>query len=70
VRVLLNKSGLPPILPHHKISQYPGGPTRIPVNFTIDRAGRLIDNGWKDKQPTWTLERLERIITPLLSGPT
>lgn len=39
---------------------------RLPVNFTIDRAGRLIDNGWKDKQPTWTAERLERIVTPLL----
>ncbi len=40
---------------------------RIPVNFTIDRAGRLVDDGWKDKQPTWTAERLERIVTPLLS---
>ena len=41
---------------------------RIPVNFTIDRDGRLIDNGWDDKQPIWTQERLERIVTPLLSG--
>jgi thiol-disulfide isomerase/thioredoxin len=40
---------------------------RLPVNFTIDRAGRLIDDGWKDKKPTWTPERLERIVTPLLS---
>jgi len=39
---------------------------RIPVNFTIDRQGRLIDDGWKDKQATWTAERLERIVTPLL----
>ena len=39
---------------------------RIPVNFTIDRQGRLVDNGWKDKHPTWTAERLERIVTPLL----
>lgn len=39
---------------------------RIPVNFTIDRAGRLIDNGWLEKKPTWTAERLERIVTPLL----
>jgi cytochrome c biogenesis protein CcmG, thiol:disulfide interchange protein DsbE len=23
---------------------------RLPVNFTIDRAGRLIDDGWKDKK--------------------
>ncbi len=40
---------------------------RIPVNFTIDRQGRLIDNGWKDKDATWTLERLDRIVTPLLN---
>jgi cytochrome c biogenesis protein CcmG, thiol:disulfide interchange protein DsbE len=40
---------------------------RLPVNFTIDRAGRLIDDGWKDKIPTWTTERLERIVTPLLA---
>jgi cytochrome c biogenesis protein CcmG, thiol:disulfide interchange protein DsbE len=39
---------------------------RIPVNFAIDRRGRLIDDGWKDKQATWTAERLGRIITPLL----
>jgi peroxiredoxin len=39
---------------------------RVPVNFTIDRQGRLVDDGWKDKQPTWTQERLERIVAPLL----
>lgn len=39
---------------------------RIPVNFTIDRQGVLIDDGWKDKHPEWTTERLERIVTPLL----
>ncbi len=33
---------------------------RIPVNFTIDPQGRLIDDGWKDKEPTWTAERLDR----------
>jgi len=38
----------------------------IPVNFTIDRRGRLVDNGWHDKQPVWTRERLERIVSPLL----
>jgi peroxiredoxin len=42
---------------------------RLPVNFTIDRAGRLVDNGWKEKQPAWTRERLERIVTPLLGQP-
>jgi thiol-disulfide isomerase/thioredoxin len=40
---------------------------RLPVNFTIDRQGRLIDDGWKDKKPTWTTERLERIVNPLLA---
>ena len=39
---------------------------RIPVNFTINREGRLIDDGWKDKDSTWTPERLERVVTPLL----
>lgn len=39
----------------------------IPVNFTIDRAGVLRDNGWDDKDATWTEERLERIVTPLLA---
>ena len=41
---------------------------RIPVNFTIDAQGRLIDDGWKDKEPTWTAERLEHIVTPLLKN--
>jgi thiol-disulfide isomerase/thioredoxin len=39
---------------------------RIPVNFTIDRTGRLADNGWDDHKPVWTQERLERIVGPLL----
>jgi cytochrome c biogenesis protein CcmG, thiol:disulfide interchange protein DsbE len=39
---------------------------RIPVNFAIDRQGRLIDDGWKDKEATWTSERLDAIVTPLL----
>jgi thiol-disulfide isomerase/thioredoxin len=38
----------------------------IPVNFTIDPKGLLVDNGWLEKKPTWTAERLERILTPLL----
>lgn len=38
----------------------------IPVSFTIDRAGRLADNGWKDKHPVWTEERLQRVVDPLL----
>ena len=40
---------------------------RIPVNFLIDRQGRLVDNGWKDKESAWTSERLEDIVTPLLN---
>lgn len=39
---------------------------RMPVNFTIDREGRLRDNGWDRKDSTWTAERLERTVTPLL----
>src|SRR5450631_2152273 len=31
----------------------------IPVNFTIDRAGLLRNNGWDDKDATWTPERLD-----------
>jgi cytochrome c biogenesis protein CcmG/thiol:disulfide interchange protein DsbE len=40
---------------------------RIPVSFTIDRQGRLVDDGWRDPHPVWTQERLDRIVTPLLS---
>lgn len=50
-------------------SAWAGGYGRIwhlPVNFTIDRAGRLADNGWDDYRPDWTRERLERVVTPLL----
>ena len=50
-------------------SAYAGGygrVWRIPVNFTIDRNGLLADNGWDSREPAWTTERLERIVTPLL----
>jgi cytochrome c biogenesis protein CcmG/thiol:disulfide interchange protein DsbE len=40
---------------------------KLPVNFTIDRAGILVDDGWKDKSPEWTAQRLEQIVTPLLT---
>lgn len=40
----------------------------LPVSFTIDRNGRLADNGWKDKQPAWTAERLDQVVTPLLGS--
>jgi cytochrome c biogenesis protein CcmG, thiol:disulfide interchange protein DsbE len=39
----------------------------IPVNFTIDRKGLLVENGWADRDATWTAERFDRIILPLLS---
>ena len=41
---------------------------RLPVSFTIDRRGRLAENGWKEKQPVWTRERLDQVVTPLLAG--
>ena len=40
----------------------------LPVSFTIDRDGKLIDNGWKDKQPVWTQQRLDDLVTPLLGS--
>jgi cytochrome c biogenesis protein CcmG/thiol:disulfide interchange protein DsbE len=40
---------------------------RIPVSFVIDRAGRLVDNGWNDTHPAWTEARLQRIVDPLLA---
>jgi cytochrome c biogenesis protein CcmG/thiol:disulfide interchange protein DsbE len=39
---------------------------RLPVNFTIDRAGLLVEDGWKLRKPSWTVERLEEVVTPLL----
>ncbi|MGA9340983.1 MAG: TlpA disulfide reductase family protein [Rhodanobacteraceae bacterium] len=38
----------------------------LPVSFTIDRRGLLVDNGWNDENPVWTQPRLARIVTPLL----
>ena len=54
-------------LAHSSLPGY-GRIWRIPANFTINREGQLIDNGWKDKESSWTAERLERIVTPLLDG--
>lgn len=39
----------------------------LPVSFTVDRNGLLVDDGWKDKNPVWTQARLDRIVMPLLS---
>src|SRR5262249_40425881 len=41
---------------------------RLPVSFTINRAGLLVVDGWKEKQPVWTTQRLEEIVTPLLAA--
>lgn len=54
-------------------SAYAGGYGRIwrlPVNFAIDRSGRLAHNGWEDPAPpAWTAERLATFVTPLLQAP-
>ncbi len=42
---------------------------RLPVSFTIDRAGLLVEDGWKEKHPSWTQERLDEVVTPLLAPP-
>lgn len=39
---------------------------RMPANFTIARDGRLAENGWALKDSTWTRERLDRVVLPLL----
>jgi cytochrome c biogenesis protein CcmG/thiol:disulfide interchange protein DsbE len=53
------------VLGDSRVSGY-GRIWRLPVSFTIDRKGRLVDNGWDDKNPVWTRESLERVVTPLL----
>ncbi|HXS74075.1 MAG TPA: TlpA disulfide reductase family protein [Rhodanobacteraceae bacterium] len=40
----------------------------LPVNFVIDRQGRLAYDGWKDPDPVWTRARLEEVVTPLLDA--
>jgi cytochrome c biogenesis protein CcmG, thiol:disulfide interchange protein DsbE len=40
---------------------------RLPVSFTIDRAGMLAEDGWKEKRPAWTQQRLDEVVTPLLA---
>jgi peroxiredoxin len=54
-------------------SAWAGGYGRIwrcPVSFVIDRSGRLVDNGWDDDEPSWTLERLRTVVDPVLSRHT
>ncbi|HEX8777724.1 MAG TPA: TlpA family protein disulfide reductase, partial [Rhodanobacter sp.] len=38
----------------------------LPVSFGLGRDGKLVDDGWKDKNPVWTRERLDKVVTPLL----
>ncbi|MEO6973366.1 MAG: TlpA disulfide reductase family protein [Rhodoferax sp.] len=40
---------------------------RLPVSFVIDRGGRLVDNGWNADPPEWTVQRLQRVVDPLLA---
>jgi peroxiredoxin len=40
----------------------------LPVSFVIGRDGKLVDDGWKDEDPVWTRERLEKVVTPLLNA--
>jgi cytochrome c biogenesis protein CcmG, thiol:disulfide interchange protein DsbE len=40
----------------------------LPVSFTIDRHGLLVDNGWKDKDPVWTQAGLDSRVAPLLEN--
>ena len=41
---------------------------RLPVNFAIDRGGRLVMDGWKEHLGCWTAQRLEQVVTPLLAS--
>jgi hypothetical protein len=42
----------------------------MPVNFTIARDGSLVENGWALKDSTWTPERLETVVAPLIAAGT
>jgi peroxiredoxin len=41
---------------------------RLPVSFTIDRRGLLAEDGWKEKEPVWTRQRLDQLVAPLLAA--
>ena len=55
------------LLPEARLPGY-GRIWHIPVSFTIDRQGLLRDNGWDDKDATWTAEQLDRIVIPLVNS--
>jgi cytochrome c biogenesis protein CcmG, thiol:disulfide interchange protein DsbE len=39
---------------------------RLPVSFAIDRSGRLVNDGWKEKPPALSQDRLQALVDPLL----
>jgi len=41
---------------------------RLPVSFTIDRRGLLAEDGWQEKNPAWTRQRLDQLVAPLLAA--
>ena len=41
----------------------------LPVSFIVDRDGKLVDDGWKEKPPALTQRRLDQLVTPLLRNP-
>ena len=41
---------------------------RLPVSFVIGRDGQLVLDGWKEKQPALTAQRLAQVVTPLLDS--
>ncbi len=41
---------------------------RLPASFTIDRRGRLVSDGWKEKSLAWTRQRLTAVVNPLLAS--
>lgn len=43
---------------------------RLPVSFVIDRGGVLVNDGWKEKQPSFTRQRLDEVVGPLLARVT
>ncbi|WP_114241581.1 TlpA disulfide reductase family protein [Dyella sp. C9] len=43
---------------------------RLPVSFVVDPHGMLVYDGWSDKQPALTEDKLEKIVTPLLKPPS
>jgi peroxiredoxin len=51
-------------------SAYAGGygrMWRMPVSFVIDRQGKLVHDGWLDKEPSVTSTFLQRVVEPLFS---